>query len=96
MGCPWSRSRVVSNPVQVVSHLGVHTRDVLLPAAQAPADDADQGHVAVLHTHQGAARVTLQKGDRGQLRAKMQTLWGAVRVNICSAICILHTANMWH
>ena len=35
----------------------------LPPAAQAPADDADQGHVVVLHTHQGAARVTLQKGE---------------------------------
>ena len=62
-GCPWSRASVVSDPVQVVSHLGVHARDVLPPAAQAPADDADQGHVVVLHTHQGAARVTLQKGE---------------------------------
>lgn len=68
-------SHVVSNPVQVVSHLGVHARDVLLPAAQAPADDADQGHVVVLHTHQ-KGHPSLQKEEVSCVQ--MQTLWGDV------------------
>ena len=53
-GSPWSWSHIVLNPVQVISNLGIYTWNIFLPTAKAPADDANQSHVVVLHTHQGA------------------------------------------
>lgn len=60
-GFPGSLLHVVLNPVYVISHLCIHPRDILLPTANAPADNANQGHVFIDHAYQRSSRVTLWK-----------------------------------
>lgn len=60
----FSEFHSVLNPVKIAIHICINTRYVFAATAYSPADDSNQIHTIILHTHQRPSRVTLQRSSR--------------------------------